>query len=248
MNRAYLERVCATYLENWSQELHALSLPRIDLPLESQEVQALLGCLAGDTGTGRGQAPARLATLVARLDAAIACFPEGAFVRLGSRSGKDSRYALRHGLRTETGSAAVLLLTEGSRRVAFDLRLALRTRYRPHLFIRPWRHIPPWAEFRCFMRARQLIGISQYHWRSTASWPEIAHQADRIQAAIETFFPRFVAAVHLDDVVFDVFVESGSSGGLGVRLLELNPFLPETDACLFSWTRPPGFDGSFRFR
>ncbi|WP_146210255.1 hypothetical protein [Vitiosangium sp. GDMCC 1.1324] len=189
-----------------------------------------------------------LEPLLWRLDEALRCFPGGAFVRLGSRSGKDSAYARKNGLRVETAEAAVRLLIEGSERVAFDLRLALRHGYMPHLVVRPWLDIPAWAEFRCFMKQRRLMGISQYDCKQSGPRPEIARNADAIHSAIRSFFPRFSAASHLEDAVFDVFVDGlERGGGLAVRLIELNPFLAQTDPCLFDWMRPDGFDGSFRF-
>jgi D123 len=57
-------------------------------------------------------------------------------------------------------------------------------------------------------------------------------------SALQVFFNEFRDALRLDDIVFDVFVEpenAASSRGLSVRLLELNPFLLKTDACLFHW-------------
>ncbi len=58
-------------------------------------------------------------------------------------------------------------------------------------------------------------------------------------------------ATHLDDVVFDVFVTMKQKGPVRVwevKLLEINPLLPMTDPCLFTWIGGgKDFDGSFRF-
>jgi hypothetical protein len=186
--------------------------------------------------------------LLQRLDDALQRFSGGAFVRLGSRSGKDSVYARTHGMRVTTSEEAVRLLTQGSARVAFDLQLARRHSYTPHLFARQWLDIHPSAEFRCFMKQRRLVGISQYDCKNHGHFPEIARNAAAIRDAICSFFPRLAESSHLDDVVFDVFISDFDSiTGLQVRLLELNPFHPKTDACLFSWAKPAGFDGSLRF-
>jgi hypothetical protein len=186
--------------------------------------------------------------LLQRLGEALHQFPSGAFVRLGSRSSKDSVYARTHGMRVTTSEDAVRLLTQGSERVAFDLQLARRHSYTPHLFVRQWVDINPSAEFRCFVKQRRLVGISQYDCKNLGHCPVIARNSAAIQDAIYSFFPRFSESSHLDDVVFDVFISDFDSiTGLQVRMLELNPFHPKTDACLFSWAEPAGFDGSLRF-
>ena len=248
MSRAYLARVLPTYIENWAPALYALSIPQLALPLsveEARSLEARLWCREGRLGTG---AAPPIELLSRRLEEAIRCFPGGAFVRLGSRSGKDSILARTCGLRVETGESALRLLCAGSERVAFDLRLALRHGYSPYLFVRQWLDIPPWAEFRCFMKGRRLIGITQYDCRNLGHCPEISRNADTIEQAIHSFFPRFVAVSHLDDVVWDVFVEGiGTGTAPVVRLLELNPFFPKTDPVLFDWMNPECFDGSFRF-
>lgn len=250
MTPAYFALVRPTYIENWPPALHALSVPHRDLPLTLAEARALGGrnpAFRDRTGAARFESVDGLA---GRLAAALRLYPEGAFVRLGSRSGKDSTYAARHGLRVNNAAAALALLTEDSARIAFDLRLALRFNYPPHIFVRRWLDIPAWAEFRCFMKSRQLVGISQYDCKNLEHRPEIAEKAERIKAAIEAFFEVVRAASHLDEAVFDVFIsvsKGSQDGGIGVKLLELNPFSQETDACLFTWRDGGDFDGSFRF-
>jgi len=212
MTPAYFARVRPTYIENWPPALHALSVPHRDLPLTLAEARALGGrnpAFRDRTGAARYQSVDGLAE---RLAAALRLYPEGAFVRLGSRSGKDSTYAARHGLRVNNAAAALALLTEDSARIAFDLRMALRFNYPPHVFVRRWLDIPAWAEFRCFMKSRQLVGISQYDCKNLGHRPEIAEKAERIKAVIEAFFEVVRAASHLDEAVFDVFI-SASKGG-----------------------------------
>ena len=245
----YFEKVRPTYIENWGEALTKLSISQTDIPLGPDEVRAL-GQANRDFGSLSGRAATQPIRLLAeRIGAALSDYPTGAFVRLGSRSAKDSRYALSHELRITDAEAAIRMLTEGSQRVVFDLRLALLYNYSPHIFVRQWCDIPAWAELRCFMRSRRLVGISQYDCKNLRHCPEIAENADRIEAAIAAFFKDFCAASHLDDVVFDVFImingqHSGKS--IDVRLLELNPFFLKTDSCLFHWDKDD-FDGSFRY-
>ncbi|HEX5748536.1 MAG TPA: hypothetical protein VFZ09_20015 [Archangium sp.] len=247
MSKAYFERVSPTFIENWAPALHAFSIPQVDVPLSRLEAQALEARTWHRKSTDQSEY-LPIDSLMWRLDVALRQFPEGAFVRLGSRSSKDSAYAVQHGLRVRSGEAAIRLLTEGSERTAFDLRLALQLHYAPHIFVREWMDIPRWAEFRCFMKDRRLVGISQYDCLNVGIRPEITRHAETLHNAIREFSQRFAAASHLDNVVFDVFVEGmDTPGPLDVRLLELNPFFPKTDPCLFDWSVPADFDGSFRF-
>lgn len=252
MSLPYLSFVSPTYIENWGAALAALSVEQADLPLTPDEARALA---SRNERYPRPEPPGQaldgpVRGLAERIEAALAEYPGGAFVRLGSRSGKDSVYALLHGLRVTTGEDAIRMLTHGSRRVAFDLRLALRCGYAPHLFVRRWVEFPPWAEFRCFMKGRELVGISQYDCKNLGHCPEIAADAARTRRAVEAFFGQFREVSHLDDVVFDVVVSLGveaTAGGDSVTLLELNPFFEKTDAALFSWRGGGDFDGSFRY-
>jgi len=250
MMSAYFDRTRPTYIENWSAALNTLTIPQVDVPLTLEEARAL-GRVSREFGKWFGDGPAEpLDSVRERIDDALGNFPEGAFVRLGSRSGKDSAYAHHRGLRVTDAAAALRMLTDDSHRIAYDLRLALHHNYCPHVFVRRWMEIPAWAEFRCFMKGRSLVGITQYDCRNLGRRPEIADNAALIKSAIIEFFEALSAVSHLDDVVFDVFVQLGeenSGARARVRLLELNPFFYKTDACLFHWSNGGDFDGSFRF-
>ena len=252
MTPAYFNKVRPTYLENWSAALANLSIEQTDIPLSLTEARALGLAnkkFKGWFGGEDGRVTPALAQIAEKIEDSLRKYPAGAFVRLGSRSAKDSTYAYIHGARIEDAAAAVKTLTSDSQRIAFDLRLALKHDYRPHIFVRRWMDIPAWAEFRCFMRDRKLVGISQYDCKNLGRCLEIAEHANQLRTAIESFSEKISAASHLDDVVFDVFVEikERRQPSVKVTLLELNPFFPQTDACLFSWRDNGDFDGSFRF-
>jgi D123 len=252
MTPEYFALVLPTYIENWPGRLHALSIRQVDIPLSLAQARALGSNIRH---FGRWFGPSLpIDDVASRLEVALQEFPLGAFVRLGSRSGKDCEFARASGMRVASRRGALLMLTDGSERIAWDLRLALRFDYPPHIFVREWRAIPAWAEFRCFMKKRRLIGVSQYDCVNLAPRVEIAEHANALFSAIQVFFNEFRDAVHLDDVVFDVFVEPEKAAGsraLSIRLLELNPFLPKTDACLFRWdwgrADNGDFDASFRY-
>jgi hypothetical protein len=123
-----------------------------------------------------------------------------------------------------------------------DLLLAIAKNYRPSIFVREWLDIPPWTEFRCFMKQRSLVGISQYFYRNV--YPPLLAAAGEIEGAIRDFFPAFEESCHIQDVVFDIVVQP--SAPWQVTLLEINPYFELTDPCLFHW-HDDDFDGGFRF-
>lgn len=250
MMSAYFAKVRPTYIENWSAALSALSIAQVDIPLTMEEARAL-GLINKEFSKWFSNGSIEpIDGIIKRIDMALSNYPEGAFVRLGSRSGKDSSYANNRGFRVTDGNAAIRMLTENSHRIAYDLRLALHHNYCPHIFVRRWLEIPAWSEFRCFMKSRRLVGVSQYDCKNLGPCPEIAKNAERIEAAIREFFEAVSARSHLDDVVFDVFIKVGeqtSNVPINVQLLELNPYFRKTDACLFQWGNDGDFDGSFRF-
>lgn len=175
----------------------------------------------------------------------LSYFPDGAFIRLGSRSPKDSWYGITKGFKVTTQEEALRILLDCSERVADDLHLALAEQYPPHIFLRQWVNIEPWAEFRCFMRGRKLIGISQYQYNEF--FPQINEDSAGIYWAIGNFFQdEFRDAAHLNDVVFDVFLRKNHMH-YDVRLLEINPYGEWTDPCLYDWMKPNLFDGGMRW-
>ena len=235
-----------TYLENWPNELRSLSIPQVDIPMTREEATALDSQII-DWGEAFAEAPIPAHSLVAKVEAACARMPGPYFVRLGSRSPKDAFYWPKDELKAENADEVLQLLTAGSERVYEDLKIGLHFNYEPHIFIRQWIDIPEWAEFRCFMKDRKLIAVSQYYYRKVHR--QILDEWDGIQWSIEQFFNRqFRHASHLDSVVFDVFVRlkgnatynSACCGNLPwrnweVKLLEINPYWNLTDPCLFSW-------------
>jgi len=250
MTPAYFAKVRPTYIENWSGGLCRLSIPQDAVPLSLDEARAF-GLRNRKFGRwfGQGSTPP-VDRVVEKLNIVLRNYPDGAFVRLGSRSAKDSSYARHYGLKVTCAEAAVRMLTDDSERIVFDLRLALRHNYSPHIFVRQWLEIPAWSEFRCFMKGRRLVGISQYDCKNLGHCPRIAECSGQIREGIELFFDKIREASHLDDLVFDVLVdlnERNSGLAVDVKLLELNPFFERTDACLFSWHNGGDFDGSFRF-
>lgn len=240
MPQSYWDWVKPTYIENWAAGLYNLSIPSIDLPITLQDAEGIADVAWGN----KPKNPDAIDVICSRLDEAIAKMPNGAFVRLGSRSPKDAGKSLH-----VTNADQAMTLFVNSERVFDDLILAIGNKYTPHIWVRQWIDIPKDAEFRCFMKNRKLVGISQYYYFDGA-FKNIIDNSEQIQWAIQQFFSVFSAACHLDSVVFDVYLKNkvhGNEVTWDVRLLEINPFFELTDPCLFTWSKPKEFNGDFRY-
>lgn len=253
----YFDLVSPTYLENWPSELRRLSIAQKDIPLD-RDTAIVLGYFITELGEFYFEKYAAgltvnkqnvLNNLAIRIGVAAREFPNGVFVRLGSRSPKDSWLGHREGFHVMAGIKAIKLLTDCSERIAEDIRLALDNNYLPHIFLRQWIDMEPWQEFRCFMKDRKLVGISQYSYLEGECFKELVEYKDSIRWAIEMFFEKFKQASHLNNVVFDVIVtkiQRENEIQWEVKLLEINPFMVLTDPCLYDWNKPGEFDGSIR--
>jgi hypothetical protein len=248
----YFERVRPTYIEAWPRALSALSIASVDIPLSLGEAEAL-GSNLMDWGETFPEPRGRpIVSILNRMEDAATRFQGGFVVRLGSRSPKDSWAWNREGPRMVTAYQAMATLCDASERVSDDLHLAIENGYSPHIWFRQWVEIKPWAEFRCFMVDRKLVGVSQYDYLKRPVFADLKADHRSIVWAMDRWFPTFRKACHLDTVVFDVFVTRrtarspfGEERVFEFRLIEINPAFELTDPCLFSWQEP--FDRTFRY-
>lgn len=232
----YWEVVNPTYIENWPTELMNLSIPSIDIPLLVDDCDRI-NSNNGEFSEGY-DIHANIDDIIVKVDNAVKQFPNGAFIRLGSRSPKDSYVAYDNQFKCYSGLEAMAQLCGSSERIYEDLELAKIMGYNPHVFIREFIDIPVWSEFRCFVENKHLIGICQYNYFEKRQ-DEIVNNADSIEWAIKTAFSSVILpALHLYNVVCDVFVKKRTHGNethWDVRLLEINPHYPLTDPCMFKW-------------
>jgi len=87
----YWNTVLPTYIENWPRGLHTLSVPSIDIALTVEDAN-LLGANIMEFG-GAFETPKMgrdISHIRQRVTDAVEKMPNGAFIRLGSRSPKDS--------------------------------------------------------------------------------------------------------------------------------------------------------------
>lgn len=85
-------------------------------------------------------------------------------------------------------------------------------------------------EFRCFVRARQLLCICQ---RDLNHFSFLAEMVPTLRRLIQSFFDTNLKRTFPDDnIVFDVYIPPPHQK---VWLIDINPWAPRTDSLLFSW-------------
>lgn len=235
-------------MENWSDGLFRLSIPSREVKLSGAEHKALIAaCIAVAACDPDAEiAPEHqeaITGLEARLDAAIASFQGNAFCKLGSRSAKDNWDAIKSGFCVRSGAEAIRLLLGSMERIPDDLMQAEVSGLSPSIWVRQWMDFPDWAEFRCLVQGRRLIGVSQYNYQDGTPSTAIVDHADDLLRQIADL----VAAVILHLPTPDLVVDIGFIQGKAPIVIEINPFNDRTDPCLFRDDNPmsPSLAASF---
>lgn len=149
----------------------------------------------------------------------------------------------------------VLQMFSISERISQDMKLALANpeRYHENFVVRKWVDLDPSMEFRGFVTNDKLNALSQYN--HLGFFPHLVAEKDRIQAAICNFFydvalPRVKSSFSAYIIDFALVKSDSEPSGFKIWVIELNPFLPTTDGCLFSWERERAIleNGPFEFR
>lgn len=98
------------------------------------------------------------------------------------------------------------------------------------LVLRKWVDMNPSMEFRCFVRERQLIAISQRDLNYYSFLDEIR---DEILEKIGIFFDDvLLAKSDCNSFVFDVYIPKSFNK---IYLVDINPFQRSTESYLFTW-------------
>ena len=95
------------------------------------------------------------------------------------------------------------------------------------------------------MYNNELVALSQYF--DACFFKELGFQKDQIEKDIREFYDnKLKDLVPLDEYIIDF----GITDEEGVKVIELNPYNPNTDSCLFSWSRDAEIlkSGPFEFR
>ncbi|OUM52679.1 hypothetical protein BVG19_g1888 [[Candida] boidinii] len=98
------------------------------------------------------------------------------------------------------------------------------------LVLREWHDINPSMEFRCFVKDRELIAISQ---RDLNYYEFLADITDQLTDLIDRFFETtLLPNFDNNSFVFDVYVPKSLQK---VYLIDVNPYARKTDPLLFTW-------------
>jgi len=252
MSEVFFRTAVKTYIENWPHRLYNESIATALFQLTQKEMDAVIETNAftiEETGKEPSEESfAMVSDLAKKITEHINRFPKGAYVKLGSRSPKDSYIGFKEGFCCQDGQKVIRLFND-SERVKDDLESARRNGYLSFVAVREWIDMPEWAEFRGFFKNKRLIGLSQYNYRNNKAYPEILENADSIQWAMQYKSEQMAELLPVSDIVADFFYKVRAYGNERVSevvLIEVNPFDIWTDPCLFNWNKD-SFD-SFEFR
>lgn len=177
-------------------------------------------------------------------------FTNGCFFRLESRSPKDNYWGEMTNFRACSFHDVKKLLW--SERILDDLARYTHLESEPlRLLFREWHPIRKAGEFRCFIRNRKLVGISQYHYagfdeasykNKPLAFANVFGRKEEWKALITEFVARdIVPHLHVDDLVVDMWVDHERK----ITLIEINPY-GLSDPCLLSY--PELESGELLFR
>lgn len=233
--------VWLTSFDAWGPSMLELIEPYDAVDLTEVDLSFILGATPthGHAATTSGTVGLSPAT-AAELDDILSDYPEGAHARLGLCS-------FKFGPRPEPVRSAgdiVRLMSLPNPRVAAVVEGMLQRSNPTRLYLRHWVEIPPWTEFRIFFRDGEVVGASQY--RHDQVYPQIEEREGGIREAIIRFCYRIRRRLPLPSCIADVRILP-QTDPLEAALIELNPFVRRTDPCLFDWSNPAGFDGTFRY-
>ncbi|GAB4815495.1 hypothetical protein N2152v2_002541 [Parachlorella kessleri] len=103
------------------------------------------------------------------------------------------------------------------------------------LALRRWHDLRPGREFRCFVNAHQLVGVSQRD--VTEYFPFLVEEKPRLQQRILDFHTRHIQGrFPLPHYTYDVYVAETADA---VKLIDFNPVGGTTSPLLFSWEELP---------
>jgi len=140
----------------------------------------------------------------------------------------------------------IYLLLKSSNFITYDLEHAFdnctptassavnRTPFKPVLVLRSYFNPHTAMEFRCFVKHRNLVAISQ---RDLNYFEFLQPLKEDIIAKISQLFNNKLRYTFPHgNFVFDVYIPEGEGEPLSrARLIDINPWAPHTDSLLFGW-------------
>ena len=111
-----------------------------------------------------------------------------------------------------------------------------------YLSLKKWYKMYPAQEFRCFIKNKQLVAISQRN--ADIYFSFLKEMEQKIKKKIIQFFENKIKNSFEDDnYVMDVYLHLGEQKDR-VVLIDFNPWCLKTDPLLFSWSELVGLDCS----
>ncbi|XVE94237.1 hypothetical protein REPUB_Repub01dG0264200 [Reevesia pubescens] len=208
---------------------------RIHNPEEEEDYQVSEG--SGDEA--EPAVPPSFPELELKIKESIETLGGAVFPKLNWSAPKDTAWISTSGTLRCTTFSEIALLLRSSDSLVHDLCHAYdscsdKTMSRPPNFfiaLRKWYpSLRPEMEFRCFVRAQQLVGVSQRE--VTTFYPVLWEKKNDLEVLIEDFFNDNVRfKFESEDYTFDVYVTKAER----VKVLDFNPWGAFTLPLLFSW-------------
>ncbi|CAI2727881.1 unnamed protein product [Schistosoma spindalis] len=106
---------------------------------------------------------------------------------------------------------------------------------KPILVLRRWYDFRPEEEFRCFIKSKVLIAISQR--KCDVYFKTIEEQIENIKHDLVEFFNRKIRnRFKSENYTIDLYRESSDDGKMRIQIIDFNVFGPPTEALLFQWS------------
>lgn len=209
---------------------------RIHKPEDEEDYQVSEG---SDDESEQPLPPPSFPELELKIKESIETLGGAVFPKLNWSSPKDSAWISPTGTLKCTSFSDVALLLKSSDSVVHDLCHAYdscsdKSLLRPphfYLALRKWcPSLRPEMEFRCFVYAQQLVGISQRE--VTTLYPTLQERKNELKDLIHDFFMdnilgRFIS----ENFTFDVYVMKDTR----IKLIDFNPWCASTLPLLFTW-------------
>lgn len=183
--------------------------------------------------------PPSFPELESQINESIETLGGAIFPKLNWSSPKDSAWMSPNGSLKCTSFSEIALLLKSSDSLVHDLchaydscsdcNLTRPTRF--FLALRKWYpSLNPAMEFRCFVRNRRLVGISQRE--VTGFYPNLIEKKHDLEMVIKNFYIDNVnTRFESESYTFDVYVKKDET----VKLVDFNPWCAFTLPLMFTW-------------
>lgn len=217
--------------ENWPDAMKAISFHTETMEVTAEDQCVIMNLMDHKPDDGAGALAAKISEAIEGVS------PDGCFVRLSSRSPKDTFGDTP--TRYRTGSQ-VLESFMWSMRVMEDLIEYRYAETECHMLFREYESIPEWEEFRCFVIGGEIAGISQYYYADRFEQLQGA-EGLAMKERVFAFARSILPILHMETVVVDVWV------GEHPKLIEINPY-GLSDPCCLRYAELVGAKDLYRVR